>query len=238
MVNARPGRCPDWNFEETMLLVKLKEEAFLKHEEGGEVWVQIAEKFSNTPGISAKSNLQCRRRWDTLRKAYLRIQDYCLEAGKNDQQLDGEELMRSMKPKLATAYHEDWYNIVKRVCSQQRKIIEKKNAPTFEKLSKRLKLDPSHPASLPQPTGPGIGVLSVTSTSTSTSGAVSIVLFNESYSMLHILNFQQLFGHVGTGVYCCILVSFFTPLVLKKNQFLFKVKDRLLLQAFYCVCKD
>lgn len=227
MVNARLGRCPDWNYEETMLLVKLKEEAFLKHEEGGEVWVQIAEKFSNTPGVSAKSNLQCQRRWDTLRKAYLCIQDYCLEAGKNDQQLDGEELMRSIKPKLATAYHEDWYNIVKRVCSQQRKIIERKNAPTLEKLSKRLKLDPSHPASLPQPTGPGIGVLSVTSTSTS--GVVSIVLFNKSLALFYILNFQQLFGQSGTGVYCCILVSSFTPLVLKKNQFLFKVKDRLLL---------
>ena len=208
-MNARAGRCPDWNHEETMLLVKSKEEAFLKHEEGGEVWVQIAEKFSNTPGISAKSNKQCRLRWDTLRKAYIRIQDYCLETGKNDQQLDGEELMRSMKPKLATAYHKDWYNIVKRVCSQQRKNIGRKNAPTREKRSKRLKVYPSHPASLPQPTGPGSGVLSVTSTSTSS--AVSTVLLNESISLFHILNFQQLFGHVGARVDCCILVSFFAP---------------------------
>lgn len=208
-MNARAGRCPDWNHEETMLLVKSKEEAVRKHEEGGEVWVQIAEKFSNTPGVSAKSDLQCQRRWDTLRKACVRIQDYCLETGKNDQQLDGEELMRSMKPKLATAYHEDWYNIVKRVCSQQRKNIGRKNSPTPEKSSKRLKVDPSHPASLPQSTGPGSGVLS--GTSTSTSSAVSTVLLNESISLFHILNFQQLFGHVGTRVDCCILVSFFAP---------------------------
>jgi len=142
-------RCPNWSHEETMVLAELKNESFVKKKEGRLVWEHIAQTiFSRFPDHK-RSPDQCRRRWETLTKIYKHIEEYCMETGQDHWQLDEDELS-SMK--LDTAYRQDWYNIVKQVCSQ-RKRKEKGDCDMIAvKRSKRSYTCNSPSFVLPEPT--------------------------------------------------------------------------------------
>ena len=155
-------RCPNWSHEETLVLAELKKDTFLRKKEGRLVWEQIAHTISSRFPDQKRSQDQCRRRWETLTKIYNHIEKYCIVTGQDHVELDEDEL-RSMK--LDTAYRQDWYNIVKEVCSQ-RKRKEKDDCDLIAvKRSKRSYLyDCSFPSSvLAEPTYlPGSDSLYVT----------------------------------------------------------------------------
>jgi hypothetical protein len=96
---------------------ELKKDAFFK-KEGRLVWEHIAQTISSRFPDHKRSPDQCRRRWETLTKTYKHIEEYCMETGQDHWQLDEDELS-SMK--LDTAYRQDWYDIVKQVCSQRKR---------------------------------------------------------------------------------------------------------------------
>jgi hypothetical protein len=116
MANRKKNsRCSNWSHEGTMVLTELKKDAFFK-KEGRLVWEHIAQTISSRFPDHKRSPDQCRRRWETLTKTYKHIEEYCMETGQDHWQLDEDELS-SMK--LDTAYRQDWYDIVKQVCSQR-----------------------------------------------------------------------------------------------------------------------
>ena len=150
---AKKSRCSNWSHEETVVLAELKKEASLHKKEGSLVWEQIAQTISSRFPNQSRSHDQCRRRWETLTKIYKHVEKYCLETGQDHWQLDEEELI-SMK--LDTAYRQDWYNIVKQVCSQ-RKRKEKGNCSDILALkrSKRSDTYSSPSTELPELAAPG-----------------------------------------------------------------------------------
>jgi hypothetical protein len=170
MVNGRKrSRSLNWSHEETMLLAELKREAFLNKEEGGLVWQRIAQTISSRFPNKTRSDDQCRRRWDTLRKDYNHIEEYCIETGQDHWQLEEEELA-SMK--LNTAYRQDWYDIVRQVCSHRKRKERGDRDLIVAKQSKRSETD-SHSAVFPEPT-PGRVTLCATPPA-STSEPVSFI---------------------------------------------------------------
>lgn len=107
-------RAPDWSHDETLLLAKLRRDAVFSRTIEG-VWTRIGNTIFNKFGHT-RSDDQCKRRWETLQKVYKAIQRYCGERGREHWQLERGD-WESVK--LATAYREDWYVVVKEVCEEE-----------------------------------------------------------------------------------------------------------------------
>ena len=119
MANSKKrSRCSNWSHEETVVLAELKMETLLNKKEGRLVWEQIAQKMSSRFPDQKRPHDQCRRRWETLTKVFKHIEEYCVETGQDHWELEEDEL-NSMK--LDTAYRQDWYSIVKQVCSRRKR---------------------------------------------------------------------------------------------------------------------
>ena len=114
-------RAPDWNHDETLLLAKLRRDAVFSRSIEG-VWTRIGNTILNRFGHT-RSDDQCKRRWETLQKVYKTIQRYCSEHNREHWQLDRGD-WESMK--LATAYNEDWYAVVKEVCEEEQSRKQRK----------------------------------------------------------------------------------------------------------------
>lgn len=127
------ARGSNWNHAQTMALAELKREASLTKDYGPLVWERIAHTLSSRFPGQIRTGAQCRRRWDTLVKVYNHIEDYCVVTGQDHRELDEGELA-SME--LATAYHQDWYDIVEQVCSQRK---SKESCDGDLRLAKRSK---------------------------------------------------------------------------------------------------
>lgn len=118
------ARGPDWSHKETLRLVQMKQEAMLSNEKGP-VWSFLSRDLTMefNRAISEKS---IQRRWDTLRKVYKKIEACC--AGGSEDAHSRLDQARLDSLKLATAYREDWYTILKQVLAEEdRRRKEKKN---------------------------------------------------------------------------------------------------------------
>jgi hypothetical protein len=116
------ARGPDWSHEETLLLVQLKQEAVLSNNK--RVWPWISTELTLRSN-HARTDCQCQRRWDTLKKVHKKIELQC--AGGSE---DAHRHLDQATLDLATAYREDWYTVLKQVLAEEdRRLKKKKKSP-------------------------------------------------------------------------------------------------------------
>ena len=123
------GRGPDWSHEETLRLVQLKLQAVLSNNKE-RVWFRISRDLT-IQSNRAISEVNCQRRWDTLKKVYNKIENHCnkikaLCAGGSDYAHWHLDQATLDKLKLATAYRGDWYTILKQVLAEEDRRHKKK----------------------------------------------------------------------------------------------------------------
>ena len=106
------SRDQDWSHEETLLLAQMKQHHVMSNKKES-VWMCISIALSRQFN-RAKSEAQCQRRWDTIQKVYKKIEAYCAGGSEDAHRHLDQQTLKSMK--LATAYREDWYTILKQVC--------------------------------------------------------------------------------------------------------------------------
>jgi hypothetical protein len=126
MNGAGRMRAPDWEHEETLLLAKLRRDAVFSRTIEG-VWTRIGNTILNHFGHT-RSDDQCKRRWETLQKVHKTVQAYCEERHLEHWQLTRSD-WESMK--LATAYNEEWYVVVKEVCEEEKVRKQRKRRRSY-----------------------------------------------------------------------------------------------------------
>ena len=117
-------RGPDWSHEETLLLAQMKQKAVLSNKKE-RVWMGISIDLHMQTN-RARSEAQCQRRWDTLKKVYKKIEAYCAGGSEDAHRHLDQQTLDSLE--LATAYREDWYTILKQVClaEEERRLKKRK----------------------------------------------------------------------------------------------------------------
>jgi len=99
----RTKRASNWTTQETGALIICKLQLPLPKGNAG--WELIS---SQIPG---RSTQQCRQRWDTLKKPYKKMKDYCVAHGKELSQVSKEEFL-SMKLDLTLFTNGHWYKMI------------------------------------------------------------------------------------------------------------------------------
>jgi hypothetical protein len=101
--SKKAKRAPDWIPQETEALIIRKVEPSLP--KGNAVWELISSE------ISGRSSQQCRQRWDTVKKSWKKIKDYCVAQSKELSQVSEEEFV-SMKLDMNFFRNARWYQMI------------------------------------------------------------------------------------------------------------------------------
>ena len=91
-----------------MLKCKAAGSRLCKDNQSGVNWDIVSREISNTLGTTPSAE-QCRRRYETLQRAYKSMKDYSARTGRTFSEITEEE---RVELKLATTLKEEWYKSI------------------------------------------------------------------------------------------------------------------------------